>query len=155
MVHLSCLKSWHLNLILPSEDTLQGLLIVPSTALEGATRLRVMMSRDSSLLPCSSPELGEVEDFCVNVQAPVAIESLEVLPRVIVYPNPTNGEIQVECTEMIRKVELFSLQGQKVYESHEINRKEQTFSLEALPEGLFLIRVQTDKGIWLKKVVRQ
>jgi hypothetical protein len=53
----------------PSADPLSGLFTMPGNALPGATIMRVSMSFSSFAGPCGSFSFGEVEDYCILIEA--------------------------------------------------------------------------------------
>ena len=68
-----------------------------------------------------------------------------------VYPNPTNGTLCIEA-ENIEAIGIFNLLGEKIYEASTTgNRIEYDFSPHG--SGVYLIRIQTDKGLTTKRVV--
>ncbi len=67
-----------------SSGALTGSIVVPATALNGSTRMRVMMQYGGTLQPCVSPYYGEVEDYTV------IIENRDVTPPVITSRSPEN-----------------------------------------------------------------
>lgn len=67
-----------------------------------------------------------------------------------VYPNPTNGITRIEA-ENIRNISIFDIHGAKVHEvSASGNAYEYDFSHQAA--GVYLIKVETAKGIETKRV---
>ncbi len=49
--------------------TLNGNLTIPASALDGPTRMRVSMKRNSFAMPCETLPFGEVEDYSVNISS--------------------------------------------------------------------------------------
>lgn len=81
---------------------------------------------------------------CLGVEDVAEEESLSV------YPNPTSGMVKIEA-ENLRNVSIFNTMGQQIYNdkvtggSFEYNFNGAT--------GMYLIRVETDKGAETKRVV--
>lgn len=75
----------------------------------------------------------------------------EVAPIVsAVYPNPTHGIVKIEA-ENIKNVSIFNTLGEKVFEGSAMgNAFEYDFSHQTA--GVYLIKVETAKGIATKKV---
>ena len=48
---------------------LDGLIDIPSDAMNGSTRMRVAMKRGSYAMPCETFPFGEVEDYTVNISS--------------------------------------------------------------------------------------
>jgi hypothetical protein len=59
-----------------------------------------------------------------------------------IYPNPSNGIFNLESSQSIQQIEVFDLQGRKVFES-----KNQTqINLSALPNNTYLARILLENG---------
>lgn len=66
------------------------------------------------------------------------------------YPNPSNGIFNVASSQSIDKIEVFDLQGRKVFES----KNQAQINLSALPNNTYLARILLENGtIESKKLV--
>jgi hypothetical protein len=80
---------------------------------------------------------------------------------VLVYPNPTRGELIINNYELkIMNVEIVDVLGRVVaivetdnYPS--LQQPATTFDISNLPAGIYFIRITTDNGIITKKIVKQ
>ena len=73
-------------------------------------------------------------------------------PSVQVFPNPTRGEIQVTSYELqVTSVEVFDLRGHRMYIGHPTLWG----GLGGLPSGIYFLRIQTENGVVVRKVVKQ
>lgn len=68
-----------------------------------------------------------------------------------VYPNPTNGIISVRGTE-IRTIEIINIRGQ-IIKQLSISAEQFTIDITEQPTGIYMIKIVTDKGIFVEKVV--
>lgn len=66
-----------------------------------------------------------------------------------VYPNPASEIITVEASFHIDSVELFDITGKKVLKSVQTN----AIKVNHLPNGIYLIKIFTEKGSLTKKMV--
>jgi hypothetical protein len=66
-----------------------------------------------------------------------------------VFPNPTSTQFQVQLTptEQIQLLELLDLQGRSIAQT-----SQSTISVDAVADGIYLLRIQTNKGTLLQKV---
>ena len=99
---------------------------VPTTALNGATRMRVQMQYGSyPTTSCLTYTYGEVEDYTVNVTGNAAFgfnntisnSSTEAVDGINLYPNPAKDNLSVEFSsigEGNSLVNVFNMFGQKV-----------------------------------------
>ena len=62
----------------------------------------------------------------------------------VVYPNPAKDRLTIESEEIIRQCEIYDLTGQLV-KTLENDSERMEISVEALPAGIYLIRLVTDR----------
>ena len=62
-------------------------------------------------------------------------------PNVSLYPNPSNGVVNVKTKMLIRKVEVFNLLGSKVKSFNNFNSSEVYFNVNDLELGVYLVFV--------------
>jgi hypothetical protein len=62
-----------------------------------------------------------------------------------VYPNPTQGQVTIEA-ESIHHVSIYNILGEKVFESA-AHSNVLDIDLSVFQNGLYLIKVKTDKGL--------
>ncbi len=70
-----------------------------------------------------------------------------IINDINIYPNPTTGKINVKAEE-IENIKVLNLQGKEIY-----NGKENEIDLNKEPKGIYIIKVRTDKGVAVRKVV--
>ena len=84
----------------------------------------------------------------------VGIEETEVKDDTfVVYPNPVSGLLTLQG-EGLRHVSLVSITGATVFDS-DITENEVVMDMTKLSQGLYLLRVCTDEGVKVEKVVRE
>ena len=74
------------------------------------------------------------------------------LQGIRVFPNPAQEEISVEAQGIINMIQLIGLDG-KIILSKEPLRESFKLSLSGIKQGLYLIRIQTDKG-WSQTLIQ-
>jgi hypothetical protein len=129
---------------------------IPSTAVAGATKLRVIMIKNNSgtFNGCATGFLGETEDYNVVISSPsaklVATSTLSKNSnKVILYPNPTQSAFEIQTDVSIEKVEVYSLQGQLVKSFEAQNR----YDITDLSKGMYLVKVNTAEGSLSKSLI--
>jgi len=69
------------------------------------------------------------------------------LDRVVIYPNPTNGELFINLSkEQIKNISVVNLLGQEVGQS---------LDLSHLNTGFYIVNIETDMGKISKKIFKQ
>ncbi|MDR0873533.1 MAG: T9SS type A sorting domain-containing protein [Prevotellaceae bacterium] len=69
-----------------------------------------------------------------------------------IFPNPVKDEIFIKSDLQIQKVEIYSLTGVLLLSENNFNEK---LSVSALPAGVYLLKVYTDKGMAVSKIVKE
>jgi len=69
-----------------------------------------------------------------------------------IYPNPAKDEIFIKSELQIMKVEIYSLTGGLMISENNFNGK---ISVSALPQGVYLLKVHTDKGVSISKIIKE
>ncbi|MCL2511861.1 MAG: T9SS type A sorting domain-containing protein [Bacteroidales bacterium] len=107
------------------------------------------------------------EDYPAEVIVDIVIgETAITEPKIIdiqIYPNPTDGRLQVMGYELqVTSIEIFDVMGRMVTP---LNPPEggrlPTFggvgggNISHLPSGIYFIRIQTEKGVVIEKIIKQ
>ncbi|MDR0232626.1 MAG: T9SS type A sorting domain-containing protein [Dysgonamonadaceae bacterium] len=74
-----------------------------------------------------------------------------VANRLQIFPNPAKEDIFIKSELPVEKVEIYSLTGNLL--SSENNFKEK-ISVSDLSRGVYLLKVYTDKGIIISKIIK-
>ena len=70
---------------------------------------------------------------------------------ITIYPNPSNNYVQIDATSYtLKNIRVFNAKGQLLLESNE-----STFSTKQLSAGTYFLRILTDKGTIVKKLIKQ
>ncbi len=93
----------------------------------------------------------------MDINAPVSTSETDNLAdRFYLYPNPSSQEFQIswewssEPKQMSATV--FNLQGQ-ILENVTLVEKNHTFKTDKLPSGIYLMKIQTERTSFVKKIV--
>ncbi len=113
---------------------------------------RILEETSVKLTPTKSniTGVGRVDALAaVNaVQGNVAVEENKVEARV--FPNPAVDHITIEC-EGMKQVKVFSVDG-KLVKSLQVNGLE--CQIEGLQSGVYLVRIVSEKGTVMRRVVK-
>jgi hypothetical protein len=95
----------------------------------------------------------------------VGIVETDNAPSVRVYPNPTNGQLIVSSEQLtVNNVEIMDILGRTV-ETAPLNPPEggrlpsfggvgRGFDISHLPSGIYFLRIQTENGAVVRKIIR-
>ena len=93
----------------------------------------------SIYLAGSTVSAPQTYDFLNNL----AVDENESI-SLVVYPNPATDRLTIESEEVIRQCEIYDLTGQLV-ETLGNDSERMEISVEALPAGIYLVRLVTDR----------
>ncbi|MCL2040948.1 MAG: T9SS type A sorting domain-containing protein, partial [Bacteroidales bacterium] len=85
----------------------------------------------------------------------VGIAETDEVGDVRIYPNPTRGELQVTSYELqMDEIVIWNIMGKRVLSQKEEGGKQKELDISFLPSGMYFVRIQTEKGIINKKIVK-
>lgn len=137
---------------------------VPTTALNGTTRMRIQMQYGSyETNPCATFTYGEVQDFTVNitgnahgdVTSPVAeevtpVDPIDAIDQIRLYPNPAHDNVTIEFYGNqlgSGKIAVYSLSGQRIFTGETtVNFGINTYNLttNTLSDGLYIMEIESN-----------
>jgi GEVED domain/Pregnancy-associated plasma protein-A/Fibronectin type III domain/Secretion system C-terminal sorting domain len=131
---------------------------VPATALNGAHRLRVVMSDASTAASCTTNAYGETEDYTLTVTGGAARrEATMTFADLSVYPNPTEGAASLRLTMMEAgelTIVVRDLQGRVIaQQSLTAQAGAIEHALPTLSSGLYVVSVRTAGAEQVTKLV--
>lgn len=76
----------------------------------------------------------------------------DVESDLVIYPNPAKDVLNINTTENVQRVEIFNMQGQLVkVETGEVS----IISVKELSNGMYTLKLTTDNGVSMHKIVKQ
>jgi lysophospholipase L1-like esterase len=127
--------------LIDNSGTVQFMLVAPQLA-EGII----------TFSNASNPEFAPV--LSVNHNVVTVVEELftQSESNLLIYPNPTKGTVFVKSiTGSIREIQILNIAG-NVIQRYGANTS--SLDMSILPAGIYLIKVTTDEGVVVKKVVK-
>lgn len=70
-----------------------------------------------------------------------------------VYPNPTHGKINISSETDLEEIEIISVNGQVIMHIEDPVFSDNTYSIDNLPKGFYLMRLSTDSQSTVKKIL--
>ena len=139
---------------------------IPANAMLGQTRMRVTMKYGSTAGFCENFTYGEVEDYTVNVvnnlMNEVKNEDILSLDNELInsdvltiFPNPAVDiiHIQIPIFEIATTAFIYDLNGSLIHQ-FKCNNKQQELNIEHLPQGMYILSVESAKQIFSKKFIK-
>ena len=99
---------------------------------------------------CLSAASNKVEE-----SIDLGVREVNELERITVYPNPTTGELRITSYELrIEGIEVFDVYGRNVLSSMSQSPQQHSLNISHLQSGVYFVRVTTEKGMIMRKVVK-
>lgn len=119
---------------------------VPATATVGKTRMRIIKDQWNIYLPgefdgCTDAYYGQVEDYSLNVTAPVMGVHEANKTNFTVHPNPTEDIITIQSDSEIKSLEAYTITGQLIAQSTTTQ-----LSLGKLASGIYMLKINFVNG---------
>jgi len=87
----------------------------------------------------------------------VGIEENELLQDIKIFPNPTTGKLQVTSDKLqVKNVEVLDVLGRIENHLSSVTRYSSfvTLDISHLPSGIYFIRIETNEGTAVRKVIK-
>ena len=103
----------------------------------------------------------EVDDISYIVTdegiIPMGIADIDALAKILIYPNPTTGELHVTSNEFpVTDVEVFDVYGRKLSSNHLISTSpHHQINISHLSAGIYFLKISTEAGEVIRKVVKE
>lgn len=140
-------------------------LLIPGSALGGETRLRVVAFEDDNYTFSNYPtlpnfpwscvpsaenqfQIGEVEDYRVNISNPLEVESIESLKDVLLYQNDDKLIFKFPeglIADQRFELQLFNIDGQSL-DRFEIIQNEGYYKTDLLKKGVYFLVINDSKS---------
>ena len=77
------------------------------------------------------------------------------IENILFYPNPTTGELRVKSYELgVNSVEVFDVFGRKLLSFMSLMSPETTVDISYLSAGVYFVKIYTEKGEVVRKVIK-
>lgn len=83
-----------------------------------------------------------------------SIENLSAGPEVMLYPNPTKGQVTVQAAQNINTIQVIGLNGQII---EQFNPKNSNVILDIAhyTSGVYIMKIHTEDGVSTQKLIKQ
>lgn len=121
---------------------------VPATATIGSIRMRVLKKYQSSTIPaCNTDSYGQAEDYTLNIEENLSVGGFDKT-NFKLYPNPTNGIVNLLTDLEIKEVKIYNQLGQLVS-----IQKTSQISLSDVANGIYIFHIDFINGQTAKQKV--
>ena len=110
---------------------------------EGANALSITVTAKDGTTKTYTVTVTRETDTGIN-----EIKSAEIK----IYPNPVKNELFIKSDLQIKKVEIYSLTGDLLQNESNFNGK---ISVSKLLKGVYIVKIYIDKGLVVRKIVKE
>ncbi len=139
----------------------QGKLIVShASALNGNT-INLIVRVTNNGTPALSSDANIKISFTKSTlpEEETTLPEMEKITEITAFPNPsTNGIFHVKCTEFKNQegtLTVLSLTGSVIMQDNITGNSETLINLEAMPKGIYILRIVDGENIYTQKLIRQ
>jgi glucose/arabinose dehydrogenase len=85
----------------------------------------------------------------------LSVDSIDTI-SVNMYPNPANDKVTIRLDEgSIANISVMDLKGSVLYSEENIQAMSKAINIESLPQGIYLVKITSEKGVSVKKLLKQ
>ena len=135
---------------------------IPTTAKNGTTRMRVVLSDASATTSCGTYSYGETEDYTVNITggaalAPATLTGTTATTEVrslVLYPNPATEMLNVALTDnsTITSVVVNDVRGARI---EGLSFSNGTLNIGRLAKGMYTLTVSDGQKVYHQRFVKE
>ena len=102
---------------------------------------------------CPDTPTGETVDSTGCIEIPLSVDDEILEESLKLFPNPVNNILTIESKNVtVSKVEIYSTLGKKIKEIHSDFK---TIRTDNLSNGMYLIKIYSEKGMVMKKMIKR
>ena len=84
------------------------------------------------------------------------INAYHLITETEIFPNPTTREVQINNNQLfINSIFIYDMMGKKIIDKPSVNNYQTTIDLSNLNQGIYFIKISTDEGSTISKVIKQ
>ncbi|MES2410358.1 MAG: T9SS type A sorting domain-containing protein, partial [Bacteroidota bacterium] len=73
---------------------------------------------------------------------------------ILVYPNPTKGNVNIVCDNSINSVQLYDIQG-RLLQTSLVNENQTMIDISSQSNGIYFVKVISDEGFLVQKLIKE
>lgn len=110
-----------------------------------------LLAQDGTQIFKDNGKFGSQATYMIDVLFPAGIEDV-VTTETAIYPNPVTDVLTISSSNQVQRVEIFNIQGQLVKaETGDV----QSISVKDLANGLYTLKLTTENGTSMHKIIKK
>lgn len=120
-----------------------GSITIPATALEGKTRMRIVMRFSTAPTACGTYSYGQTEDYTLDIKPAITAAVNQVDKNAVsVYPNPFRDVLKISDVKGVKSIMVSDIAGRKV----KTLAPAADLNLSDLGAGVYVLTLQMEDG---------
>ncbi len=99
-----------------------------------------------------NPKISGLSIRCIN-DSTTGTGKINMNDNINIYPNPANDNINIDIEEEAC-IEILNIQGQIVF-NESLTTKINNLDISRLNSGVYILRIKADRGVTLRKLIKQ
>jgi hypothetical protein len=85
----------------------------------------------------------------------LGVEEIDLISQLVLYPNPAKNTVQIAhpANVSIETIEVFDTAARKVQSLQNNGRIQPVLDIQALADGLYIVKLQTSRGVFSKQLL--
>lgn len=95
-----------------------------------------------------------IATFVFDLTQILSVDKTKLQNSISIHPNPSHGEININNlgSSILENIEIYDITGKKVMEFNNVTNQK-TISFNALKSGMYFLKINSDKGSIIKKII--
>ncbi|KFC24670.1 M4 family metallopeptidase [Chryseobacterium sp. FH1] len=125
-------------------NAVTGTFTIPTTASTGVVRVRVQAAYNQTPTSCSTINLGQVEDYSLNIKDVLAVSDINKENQFVIYPNPVKDVINIQSKDSSElSYQVYNVAGQVVLTGKSSDKK---INAQKLVSGNYVLELTSKFG---------
>ncbi len=108
-------------------------------------------SANNGEFPYDNWNKDDIATYSEDCQAILGVDDEILTEGLNLYPNPVDYMLSIRSKLPLEKVEIYSILGQKI---KEVNSDFNSISTDLLSNGIYMIRIYSEKGVTVRKLIK-
>ena len=113
------------------------------------TRIVIFFDTQTAASSDANQDVFQIDDFKFGVLATLGLADVNLNSAIVIYPNPSDGILNISGVEKVDAIRAFSISGQLIKEAVNTNR----LDLSSQRSGLYMIEIEHEGATSVNKLI--
>ncbi|MDR2971258.1 MAG: T9SS type A sorting domain-containing protein [Bacteroidales bacterium] len=143
------------NLVEKEEITITATPANPSAIVSGAGTFPLEIGENNFTIHVIAEDNITELDYTIVINNALGVSETD-LSLITLIPNPTTGELRVTSYELqVTSIEVFDIYGRAVSTHYSLLTTHYSINISHLPAGLYFVKVYTENGVFVEKIIKK